>query len=83
MSHRGFRHSATRTRKVKSGTLRLCQAIQARRKELGMTQESFAEKANISVGMVGQLEAGHRIPSLPMLVHLAIVLKMEIVFQNR
>jgi transcriptional regulator with XRE-family HTH domain len=78
VSNRGFKHPKTQTRKVKSEVQRLCAAIQARRKILGVTQEMLAEKADISVGMLAQLETGHRVPSLPMLVHLCLVLKLDI-----
>ena len=58
----------------------LCQAIQARRKELGFTQESFAEKIDMSVTTLKFIEQGRRLPSLLILLRLAKALKLKLEF---
>lgn len=81
MSTRGLSHPNTQTKKVKSEVHRLCAKLQGRRLALNMTQEEFAEKADISVSMIRQLETGHKIPSFPMFVYLSGLLKLEISIQ--
>lgn len=49
----------------------------------GMSQEKFAERADVSVSYLAQVESGHRTPSLPMFVHLADVLKLSIMLKER
>lgn len=83
MTDRGFKHPQTRSKKIKTEVARVCAAIQSRRLDLGMTQEYFAEKANISSAYLARIETGHSVPSLSMLIYLASILKMNIVFQEQ
>ena len=52
-------------------------AIKARRKELGLSQEALAEAAGIHVTHLGGLERGVRNPSYATLVRLAQALRTE------
>lgn len=53
---------------------RLLKILKEERKKQGYTQESFAEKLDLSVAYVTALERGYRLPSLPHLVRIARVL---------
>ena len=53
------------------------QNIKRYREEKGWTQEGLAEKANIHVSYVGQIERGLRYPSLKVLFRIADVLMIE------
>lgn len=70
-------------RLVKKEVRRLAREIARNRKLLGFTQERFAERLNISSDMVSSIERGARMPSLPMLIRICIVLRMEIVFRPK
>ena len=52
--------------------------IRIKRKELGLTQEQLAEKAEISTSHVGEIERGTSICSLAVLVNLATVLDLNL-----
>lgn len=52
--------------------------VQARRKALGLTQEHFAEKLDISLDTVKAIESGRRFPSLPMLFYICLFLKIDL-----
>ena len=49
----------------------LGERIRAERQTLKMTQENFAEKANLSISFLGQIERGERKPSLETVVAIA------------
>lgn len=53
-------------------------ALRARRKELGLTMQSVADSAGLSVGFISQVERGITVPSLGSLASLAKVLETEI-----
>lgn len=53
--------------------IRLGRRIQARRKEIGMTQEELAEKINCSITHISRLESGSP-PGLDMLIRLSYLL---------
>ncbi|MGK5088123.1 helix-turn-helix transcriptional regulator [Bdellovibrionota bacterium FG-2] len=55
--------------------------IQKRREKLGMTQEEFAEKLDISARTLQFIEQGRRFPSLPMLFHLLKTLGVSARFE--
>lgn len=57
--------------------------LQKRRKEMGHTQESFAEAMEINVNSIKYIEQGRRIPSLPMLIRLTKALKLKITVEPR
>lgn len=57
--------------------------LQKRRKDLGYTQESFAEEMDINVNSVKYIEQGRRIPSLPMLLRLVRALKLKLTVEPR
>lgn len=78
MSNRGFTHPATQNKKIKASVFALGARLQARRLELDLTQEELAEKAEVSTSLIRQIETGHRVPSLPMLVYLAGLLELEV-----
>lgn len=52
--------------------------LRARRKGLGLTMQSVADQAGLSVGFISQVERGLTAPSLASLVSLAEVLKTDI-----
>ena len=54
------------------------QQLQERRIEQGYTQESLAEKLNISVNTIKGIEQGIRYPSMPTFVRIAKALKLMI-----
>ena len=54
------------------------QRVQEERKAAGLTQESLAEIANLSVSYVGQIERGLREPSLKALMKVASALGVEL-----
>ncbi len=54
--------------------------IKRQRIKRGLSQEEFAEKMNISVGMVKAMEQGTRVPSLPMLMHIGKKVGLSLVF---
>lgn len=53
-------------------------SLRTRRKELGLTMQSVANSAGLSVGFISQVERGIASPSLASLASLADVLKTEI-----
>ncbi len=53
-------------------------ALRRRRKDLGLTMQSVADSAGLSVGFISQVERGITSPSLASLASLAAVLKTEI-----
>ena len=57
--------------------------LQKGRKDLGYTQESFAEEMDINVNSVKYIEQGRRIPSLPMLLRLVRALKLKLTVEPR
>ncbi len=54
------------------------QRIRLRRKELGLTQEKLAEKADISSSHVGEIERGTSICSIAVLVNIANILDLNL-----
>ena len=52
-------------------------ALRSRRKELGLTMQSVADSAGLSVGFISQVERGITSPSLASLASLADVLQTE------
>jgi len=63
---------------IKAEVSKIITSIQDRRKELGFTQESFAEYLDVSVTTVKFIEQGRRLPSLPMLIRVATALKLSV-----
>jgi transcriptional regulator with XRE-family HTH domain len=55
----------------------LASNIRARRKDMGMTQESLAEKANTASTYIAMIESGNRTPSFKMIERIAEVLRIE------
>jgi transcriptional regulator with XRE-family HTH domain len=55
----------------------LASNIRARRKDLGMTQESLAEKVNTASTYIAMIESGNRTPSFKMIERIAEVLRIE------
>jgi len=53
-------------------------ALRSRRKALGLTMQSVADQAGLSVGFISQVERGITTPSLASLVSLAEVLEADI-----
>jgi transcriptional regulator with XRE-family HTH domain len=68
---------------IKAETDKIASLFQDRRKELGMTQEEFAEKLDLNVNTVKYIEQGRRIPSLPMLFRIAKALHLEVRFLEK
>jgi putative transcriptional regulator len=79
MSSRGFSKVPPKDVKYVKGELaRMSDMVQKRRKELGLTQEEIAEQLDVSVQTIQFIENSRRIPSLPMLIRIAKILKLEI-----
>jgi transcriptional regulator with XRE-family HTH domain len=55
----------------------LASNIKARRKDMGMTQESLAEKVNTASTYIAMIESGKRTPSFKMIERIAEVLRIE------
>jgi y4mF family transcriptional regulator len=53
-------------------------AIRDRRKHMGLTQETMAEKAGLSVVFISLLENGHRTISVDSLLKIARVLNVDL-----
>lgn len=51
--------------------------ISKRRKELGFTQETLAEKVALSVSYMGAIERGEKLPSLQVFIDIANALKIS------
>ncbi len=60
------------------GNEKLGKRIQKLRKEIGLTQEEFAEKLNISRTHIGHIEQGRKSPSLKLMEKIARVLKVKV-----
>lgn len=56
----------------------LGEIIQAKRKELGLTQERLAEKIGKTAGYIGQIERGLSYPSYPVLLQLIETLELDV-----
>ncbi len=79
MSSRGFsRVPAKELKYVKAEAAQISAKLQKRRHELGLTQEKLAELLDVTPETISFIEQNRRIPSLPMLIRLAKVLKLEV-----
>lgn len=79
MKHARLGKIPSKYRKDVQSELRvISQTIQDRRKALGLTQEALAEKLDIAPTTLQFIEQGRRYPSLPMLAHICVVMKMKI-----
>lgn len=56
----------------------LGQNIKNRRKELGLTQQQLADKMNMSLNFVGEIEVAFSKPSLDTLIEIADVLETTV-----
>ncbi len=56
----------------------IANAVQSKRKKLGLSQERLAEILDIAPTTLQFIEQHRRFPSLPMLVYLCQVLKLDI-----
>lgn len=65
-------HQKGKTRGVKTHTPSAID-VQALRKRIGLTQEEFAAKFNVSLGTLRHWERGDRIPHGPALVLLRVI----------
>ena len=54
--------------------------IRSARKEVGLTQEALAEKLDVTVGYISQIERGITKPNLEMIASIASVLGMEFAY---
>ncbi len=52
--------------------------IQKLRKEIGLTQEEFAEKLNISRTHIGHIEQGRKSPSMKLMEKIAKALRVKV-----
>ena len=57
--------------------------LQKRRKDIGYTQESFAEDLDVSPNTVKYIEQGRRAPSLAMLLRITRLLKIQLRFESK
>jgi transcriptional regulator with XRE-family HTH domain len=55
----------------------LASNIKARRKEMGMTQESLAEQVNTASTYIAMIESGNRTPSFKMIERIAEIFRIE------
>ncbi len=79
MSKRGL-SSVPRSelKSIKAEARKWATRLQARRKEIGLTQEELAEKLEISVTTIRSIETGIKFPSFPLLIRLAHTLKLDL-----
>jgi putative transcriptional regulator len=56
----------------------LASNINSRRKDMGMTQESLAEKVNTASTYIAMIESGARTPSFKRIERIAEVLRIEV-----
>jgi len=78
MSIRGFTKVPAKDVKfVKTELMRISTLIQKKRKFLGLTQEELAESLEVSPETVRFIEQSRRIPSLPMLIRICKILKLD------
>lgn len=56
----------------------IAQRIHYFRTQLGMTQESLADKTGISISQLGRIERGDRKPSLSILIRIANALQVSV-----
>jgi DNA-binding XRE family transcriptional regulator len=63
---------------VETQLRRVSFTIQARREEMGLTQEQLAEVLDLTVVALGYIEQGRRYPSLPFLFYICRVMDIPI-----
>ncbi len=79
MSIRGFSKVPQKDAKyVKTELLHISSKLQSKRKDLGLTQEELAETLDVSAETIRFIEQSRRIPSLPMLIRLCKILKLDL-----
>ena len=67
--------AATKSNEIQ---LDLGEALRVRRKEMGLTMQTVADKAGLSVGFISQVERGLATPSLGSLASIAAVLETQV-----
>ncbi|MGE3975841.1 MAG: helix-turn-helix domain-containing protein [Bdellovibrionales bacterium] len=83
MLNKGLGRIDPKTRKVILEHVReFSSVLQAQRKKMGLTQEALAEKLDISVNTVKYIEQGRRLPSLVMILKIAVALKLRLTLQK-
>lgn len=79
MSRRGISKVPTKEQKqVLTELHRISSKLKAKRLELGITQEYLAELMDVSTETIRFIEQDRRIPSLPMLIRICKVLKLDV-----
>lgn len=79
MSTRGFTRVPSKELKyVKAESARISAKLKKKRIELDYTQEELAELLDVTPETVRFIEQNIRVPSFPMLIRLAKVLKLEL-----
>ena len=79
MSIRGFTKVPAKDVKfVKAELTRISSLLQKKRQQLGLTQEELAESLDVSTETVRFNEQSRRIPSLPMLIRICKILKLDL-----
>ncbi len=63
---------------VESQLAKISVVVQARRKEMGITQEELAERLDLAVLTIQSIEQGWRFPSLPVLFYMCKVMDIPI-----
>jgi transcriptional regulator with XRE-family HTH domain len=61
-----------------SGLYRLAQAIKQRRREIGLSATDLAQRANVSKGFISKVENFRTVPSLPVLIKIAVALNTTV-----
>ncbi len=78
MSIRGFSKVPAKDAKfVKAELLRISSKLKSKRQELDLTQEELAEALDVSPETIRFIEQSRRIPSLPMLIRVCKILKID------
>jgi len=82
MSKRGLQKlSPAEINAIRRETRRLVLEIRSQREKLGFTQESLAEKLDVSVETIKGIETGRQFASLPVLIRICRVLRLQICLQ--
>jgi transcriptional regulator with XRE-family HTH domain len=71
-----LQHVPRRTTRSKEG-VKFGGTVRRFRKEAGLTQETLAERANLSADFLGFIERGDNVPTLPTILQLARALRVQ------
>ncbi len=83
MLNESLERSDPKTKKAILEQIRdLSSVIKKQRRKVGLTQEGLAEVLDVSVNTIKYIEQGRRLPSLVMIIKIALALKLRLSFQK-